>query len=64
MDIVLLISGERRAAMGSLTPGPGLDPFPAPEKELYLHNWVPFSLCVLKWAFWKQEARGSLERRA
>ena len=50
--------------MGSLTPGPVLDPFPAPKKELYLHNWVPFSFCVLKRAFWKQEARGSLERRA
>lgn len=38
----------------------GQNPIPSPEKELYLHNWVPFSLCVLKWAFRKQESGGGL----
>lgn len=47
------------AAMGAAR-HQGQNPIPSPEKELYLHNWVPFSLCVLKWAFRKQESGGGL----
>lgn len=52
-DVVPFISGGPAAIAGARHRAPGQNPFPSPEKELYLHNWVPFSFCVLEWA-WRQ----------
>lgn len=41
-------SGGPPAITGSLAPSPGQYPFPSPEKECHLHNWVPCSFCALK----------------
>lgn len=30
---------------------------------IYLHSWVPFSICVLKWVFWNQESKDSFQRK-
>lgn len=51
---VLILSGGPRAITGSSTSSPRPEPPPFHREGTLLHNWVPFSFCVLKWAFWKQ----------